>query len=299
MAISKTHPQSFDWKAWIQASRLPSQTYIFVPIFMGQVLGAQLSGAMDWGLFVIAQLMGVFCQLYIVYANDIADQETDSMNHSFNIFSGGSRVLVQKRLSSEGLTKGTYLVIALGFAVSFATMFAWKLILAPVFFIACLVLLWMYSFRPFQLSYRGGGEILQMVGVGTVLPAMGFYFQSGSLGGFPIDILGFILPTQLACAFSTTIPDYYSDEVSQKKTISVMLKPSLAGQLILLLQAIAIAVLFTSSLLPVWMTLSLISLLIGSGIALNIGFQNRASVFCFVMGQILVTTLITLSPVFT
>ena len=50
--------------------------------------------------------------------------------------------------------------------------------------IFALLLLWLYSFKPVRLSYRGGGEILQALGTALVLPLLGFYAQSGSLAPF-------------------------------------------------------------------------------------------------------------------
>ena len=46
-------------------------------------------------------------------------------------------------------------------------------------------LLWLYSYPPVRAAYRGGGEIVQGLGVGVVLPLVGFYVQAGTVEGFP------------------------------------------------------------------------------------------------------------------
>jgi 1,4-dihydroxy-2-naphthoate octaprenyltransferase len=84
-------------------------------------------------------------------------------------------------------------------------------------------LLWMYSYPPFKLSYRGGGELLQMLGVGMVLPIIGYYAQTGKIIDFSWLLFLTILPTQLACAIATSLPDEPSDRVAGKKTASVLL----------------------------------------------------------------------------
>ena len=63
--------------AWIQASRLPSQSYIFLPILLGQAAWVYQGGTIDWRAFLLIQLFGLFDQLYIVYANDYADYRDD------------------------------------------------------------------------------------------------------------------------------------------------------------------------------------------------------------------------------
>jgi len=112
--------------------------------------------------------------------------------------------------------------------------------LAVPFILFSLLLLWLYSYPPVRLSYRGGGELLQMIGVGLVLPLFGYYIQAGVLGSFPVRFLAPFLPLQLACAFSTTLPDEPSDRVGGKKTVSVLLGLKPSKGLVLFLHASAI-----------------------------------------------------------
>lgn len=81
-----------------------------------------------------------------------------------------------------------------------------------------IVLLWMYSYPPIKISYGGGGEFLQMIGVGIVLPLMGYFAFKGSLGNFPWELFFTILPTQLACAIGTAVPDAPSDAADHHHT---------------------------------------------------------------------------------
>jgi 1,4-dihydroxy-2-naphthoate octaprenyltransferase len=101
-------------------------------------------------------------------------------------------------------------------------------------------LLWMYSYEPAKLSYRGGGEFLQMLGVGFVLPFFGYYAQAGEVTGFPWAILAAILPTQLACAMATSLPDEPSDRLSGKHTMTVLLGDKKTKGLIFILNLTSI-----------------------------------------------------------
>ena len=75
--------------------------------------------------------------------------------------------------------------------------------------------------QPVALSYRGGGELLQMVGVGLVLPLIGYVAQAGSFEGFPWMLLAVALPLELTCAMCTALPDQPSDAAAGKRTTAV------------------------------------------------------------------------------
>ena len=100
--------------AWIQASRLPSQSFIFFPILLGQAAWVSQGGSITWWKFVLIQLFGLFDQLYIVYANDYADYRDDRLNNAPTIFSGGSRVLVDNLLKPVQLKTATIILLPVG-----------------------------------------------------------------------------------------------------------------------------------------------------------------------------------------
>jgi 1,4-dihydroxy-2-naphthoate octaprenyltransferase len=56
-----------------------------------------------------------------------------------------------------------------------------------------------------------------------VLPLYGYYGQMGQTEGFPAALLAVILPTALACAMATALPDEPSDRQSEKRTAVVWL----------------------------------------------------------------------------
>jgi 1,4-dihydroxy-2-naphthoate polyprenyltransferase len=220
-------------KAWLQASRLPSQSYIFFPLLLGQAIHFGRTGHLDWTVFLLLHLYGLFLQLFIVYANDQADIETDRLNTTFTIFSGGSRTLVDGLISVRGNYAAVLTVVALNSIVGISLTALYQRGLAlPLIFVS-LGLLWLYSFPPVRLSYRGGGELLQMLGVGVILPVFGYYGQEGSLVAFPWHQLAFILPCQLACAMATALPDEPSDRASCKRTFAVLLGPLLVKLIII------------------------------------------------------------------
>lgn len=242
-------PYQINTLSWLKAARIPSQTYIFLPLLLGEAIALHQGVDFDIWTMALVHLFGLAIQLYIVFANDYADQETDSHNETFTPFSGGSRVLVDGDLSpTEILNAAKLMALAstvTGGALSLKAGTPYPLLLA----ILGILLLWMYSYPPVKLSYRGGGEILQMIGVGIVLPLMGYTAFLGSLSFFPWEILLIILPTQLACAIGTAVPDAPSDDLDKKRTIPVLLGPTKSRKLVISLHSLTV-------LQIIWLSLS-------------------------------------------
>jgi 1,4-dihydroxy-2-naphthoate polyprenyltransferase len=227
-------------RVWLKASRLQSQSYIFLPILFGQACYVSQGYTLNWAILVIMTFFGLFDQFYIVFANDYADMETDRQNTTYNIFSGGSRVLVDGDLMPPQLKKASvYMACLCIFCGIILTILYQRTFAIPIVIIA-LGLLWLYSYPPAKISYRGAGEILQMLGVGFILPLFGYYAQSGTFSDFPFRLLLVILPTQLACAMATSLPDEPSDRLAGKHTSTVILGPKVTKHSILILHTISI-----------------------------------------------------------
>jgi 1,4-dihydroxy-2-naphthoate octaprenyltransferase len=226
--------------AWVRAARLPAQSNIAPSLLLGQALALQHRGSFAWEILAWLAVFGLLDQFYIVFANDVADVETDRRNRTATPFSGGSRVLPDGALTRAQLAiaGGTSAVLLLGVCGVLA--FAHGRPLSPIFGLLALALLWAYSYPPLRLSYRGGGELLQMLGIGVVLPTFGYYAQAGALAGFPAAILLATLPMQLAGAIATALPDAPSDAESRKLTLAVRLGQQSAQRTALALQLVGI-----------------------------------------------------------
>ncbi len=228
-------------RAWLRASRLASQSYLALPLLLGQLLAFAATGQWNWWVFLLVQAFGVFDQLYIVFANDVADEATDRDNATSTMFSGGSRVLVEGVITRAALLRaaGLMALAAAGCALLLGALFdRWEPLALAVLAIA---LLWAYSFPPLRLSYRGGGEFLQMLGLGLVLPLFGWVAQAGSVDGFPWALLGVLLPLNLAAAMATSLPDLPSDARAAKRTLVVRHGIGPARRFILVLAVGALA----------------------------------------------------------
>src|SRR5690606_2262008 len=154
------------------------------PLLLGQALAVAQGAAFDWALFALAHGFGVLDHLVIVFTNDVADRDGDALHEAPTLFSGGSRVLQQGLLEPKQLVRGAIAASAALVVLSGVGVWLGRPLL-PLFAVAALGLLAAYSLPPLRLSYRGQGEILQGLGVGLVLPLLGFYLQSGRVAGAP------------------------------------------------------------------------------------------------------------------
>ena len=209
------------WSAWLQAARPLAAANVAVPLILGQALAYAACGRFSWGLFGAVQLLGLVHQLFIVFANDLADREADGLNPSPTPVSGGSRVLQEGKLAPAQLGRaawwmlGAMVLIALGLALSQGLA-----LLVPLVLVGA-ALLWAYSYPPLRLSYRGYGELLQGLGVGVILPVIGFYVQAGGFAGLPwlgllpCFVLGYV------GNMLTALPDYAGDKRAGKRSYAV------------------------------------------------------------------------------
>lgn len=235
-------------RAWIQASRPLAQANIAVPLLFGELVAYVECARLDVGLLVLAHLFGVFDQLFIVYANDLADEEGDRLNTHPTPFSGGSRVLPEGKLGRRALGRAAIAMAMAMLGVCVAAAVWLHRPGAPIAWGLSVMLLWAYSYPPLRLSYRGYGEIAQGFGVGVLLPLFGFYLQCGDLRGFPWLLLVPSFGLAFASNISTALPDRVADEAVHKSTWPVRYGDTRAQKHSL--QLIALAALATPLVLP-------------------------------------------------
>ena len=225
--------------AYLKASRLPSQVYIFFPLLLGQAIAFSLTNRFSVSLFIMQILFGLTIQLFIVYANDYADVKTDRDNRTYNIFSGGSRTLTSGAISQETMKKAIGVTVICNLTLGIILAVYFNRGYSLIFIGLALALLAAYSYTPLKLSYRGGGEFLQVAGVAVLLPLFAFYLHKGNLVVFPLEIILTILPINFSCALSTTLPDYPSDKQHQKRTLSVIVGPRVIKTLVPILNTLS------------------------------------------------------------
>lgn len=229
--------------AWIQAARPLAHANLAMPLLVGEVLGWALMGELDLRLVVLTHVAVVLDQLFIVFANDVADEEADRANEHATLFSGGSRVLVEGKISAKALRRASLVAAAALLGLAAIMAFGMDRPLLFPLWVAGIALMWAYSYAPLRLSYRGHGEIAQGLGLGVVLPVIGFYTVTGSLDAMPWPAVVPLFVLGFAGNINTALPDADPDAATEKRTWPVRFGP--AGARKHTLQFLAVATFMT------------------------------------------------------
>ncbi|MEX1363365.1 MAG: prenyltransferase [Nannocystaceae bacterium] len=235
-------------RAWIQASRPLSQANIAIPLLLGEMLAYVECMRLDVGMLVLAHVFGLLDQLFIVWANDVADEDADAVNDRPTLLSGGSRVLQQGRLTARQLSRAAIAAALAMLGLSVYAAVGLSRPAMPLGWALAVVLLWAYSFPPARLSYRSAGALTQAFGVMVVLPLLGFYLQCGDIRGFPWVALAPMLALGMAGNIVTALPDREADDEVGKQTWPVLYGAARARKHCL--QLIALGALGTPWVLP-------------------------------------------------
>ena len=229
-------------KSWLQAARPTAQINLALPLILGQLLAYKLTGTFSWAIALPLFCYSLAMHLYIVFWNDWADHAADRQNQHPTPFSGGSRVLPDNLLTPRDLfiagALAAALVLSLGVFFTRNLDRPWTLLL----FGLGTFLLWAYSIPPLRLNYRGGSEILQALGVGLLLPHIGYYTQTSTFSDSTYILPYFFL--QLAIAIAFTLPDRAADKTAGKRTLATFIGAKHAGNFAVFLGVIAQFILF-------------------------------------------------------
>lgn len=213
---------------WLHALKVASWPKLLVPALLGQVVGAVAAGRVD-ALAAAAGLLFTALDLaFIVLVNDWADRDVDAIKR--RMFPDGC----SPKTIPDGLLPGSAVLLAGLTAGALAVGVAWigeraldrdGLTAAAV---GCLAIFAAYSLPPLRLNYRGGGELLEALGVGAALPWWHAYLQ----GADPAPALACLLPGFVLLSASSAIASGLSDERSDraggKRTIASLLGNAIA-----------------------------------------------------------------------
>lgn len=221
---------------WRYAAKPDSWGKLLVPFALGQAmgLGPALDAERSFSLAraALALAFTVFDLLFIVFLNDFFDREVDALKR--RMFPTGcspktipDKILTARQLLLAGLGMGllamlTALASELFLGVRGATLAA---MVSLGIFIA-------YSAPPLRMNYRGGGELLEMVGVGVLLPWMSALMQGGApLSHAMVFLPGFAV-LSLASAIASGLADERSDRLGGKRTLVTVIGNTLSRRAI-------------------------------------------------------------------
>lgn len=268
---SKTIPQrNFPyWKKWQYAFKIGSWPKVLVPFLVGQGLGAATAGAFSWIAFLSGSIFAVMGVIFIVLINDYGDSRIDRIKR--NMFPDGCspKTVPDGILPRQHLLIGAVIAAIIGFSAAFVGGYFLGLQELLYYGMLCSLVIGLYTLPPLKLNYRGGGELLEMVGVAFILPLFSAYMQAGT---WAIDGRFQVLIPYAALAMSSAVASGLSDEESDivggKRTIVTLLgnhhAKKVIGWLVLLGAAAFILISFAlpKPLLPLWLVFPCVALLV-------------------------------------
>jgi putative NADPH-quinone reductase/1,4-dihydroxy-2-naphthoate octaprenyltransferase len=209
--------------SWLQALRLQFYPMTWLAYLLGALAAMHLEGTFQAAPFWWGLLCLFFIEVAAVLTNERYDFETDRYNRNFGPFTGGSRVLIDGKLSLGEVRHGIVAALALAAASGAALMLAAGPDGAAVLALVVLTVLALgYTAPPAKLSYRGLGELDVAIthSLGAVL--CGFLFQGGSWSAPEPWLLS--LPLFFAVLPGITlsgVPDHDADRLVGKRTLAV------------------------------------------------------------------------------
>ncbi len=209
------------YSRWIYAFKVMSWPKLIVPFLLGQSFGIYKSSGNVFLPFVLGIAFTIFLLLYIVLLNDYADQKVDALKRK--MFPNGcspktipDHILPARSVLFAGVLASVLCLISASLS---------ELILGRpyvvLFAIICILVFAAYSLPPIKLNYRGGGEFLEMMGVGCMLPIFHYYLQLGFEITFDAPFLAIVVISTifaLASAMASGLSDEESDRAGGKQT---------------------------------------------------------------------------------
>jgi 1,4-dihydroxy-2-naphthoate octaprenyltransferase len=210
---------------WIKAMRAPFFTASAIPVLVGTALAWNVTGKFSLSKFMLV-LVGVpLFNAGTNLANDYYDHKTgnDEANINPTPFSGGSRAIQDGLVPARHMLIGSLLFFGLGSVVGLYLNAVTPGNLVLYLGIFGLLSGFFYTATPVLIGYRGVGELLVGLNLGTLTIVGAYYVQAHSLSwsAFWISLpIGFLVA---AILYINQFPDYEADKAVGKKHLVVRL----------------------------------------------------------------------------
>lgn len=209
---------------WIYALKPMSWPKLFVPMVLGQALGLSVAQDPLFGGIFFGLLFTTFDLVFIVLLNDWGDRHVDALKRQMFPEGCSPKTIPDGILSSKSVLVGGLLAGFLAVLTGFIFEYAMGRIGLGLGTVAALVMFGVYTFGPIKLNYRGGGELVETLGVGLVLPWLNAYAVGGVLWHerYGMVLAGFVC-LSFASALASGLADEQSDRAGGKRTFTTHL----------------------------------------------------------------------------
>lgn len=229
--------------SWMKIIRIQFYPMTLIAYSLGTSAAFLISGRFNLQAYLWGYIMLFLIELLTILCNEYFDYSTDKVNKNFSLYTGGTRMLVEGKISFSEIKIAAAFVAFFILITSFLLIksspvpSAWPVI---IMIAVSLVLGVGYTVPPLKFCYRGLGEIIVSTTHSPVVIMCGFVFQEGRWN-YSLPWL-FSIPLFFAVMGAITlagIPDYSADVTVSKRTISVLLGQRRAAMLSIVFTAFA------------------------------------------------------------
>jgi 1,4-dihydroxy-2-naphthoate polyprenyltransferase len=213
--------------AWVKIARFQFYPMTWLAYSLGAVAQSVVSGRFSIRIYLLGYLVLFLIEFCTILANEYFDYESDRQNKNFSTFTGGTRVLVEEKLSFREVRTGILIGLAMIPVPGYLLIRSAEKEGSPSAFLFLLILgLFLglgYTVPPLKFSYRGAGEIVVGFTHSAYVILCGFVFQ----GGYWKDPVPWLLSVPLFFAVLAAntlagIPDRHADRAVLKRSVAVI-----------------------------------------------------------------------------
>lgn len=213
--------------SWIKVMRLEFYSMPFVVYSLGALISYKFNDFFFLKNYLVGYFIIFLIELATVLTNEYYDFEADKLNKNVGRFTGGSRMLVENKISLRE-TKISFIFVVMLFLVLSLYLFKITFYSNQVILLLGIGLIFgiSYTAPPLKFSYRGLGEIDVAIIHGFYVIICGYVFQKAILDNNVLWVIAIpIFFSSLVGVSLAGIPDIYSDRLVSKKTIALIIGP--------------------------------------------------------------------------
>lgn len=225
------------WRVALRPGALPK---VLLPLSLGLGLALVRGGFPGGGALLLAVVLGLMIQAVVLLVNDLGDRDADRLHLAQDPAGLGPRVLPLGWLQPRDLARVALVVALLSVLPGLGRWLAGGSGELLVLCLWALALPVCYSLPPLRLNYRGGGELLESLGTGVLLPLLGWACCGMPLALFPPAWLVPPLALAAAGALASGLSHAPSDRQAGKRTVAVLAGTGTAARLALYLALAAL-----------------------------------------------------------
>lgn len=209
--------------SWLKIIRFQFYPMTWLAYTVGALCSFKFLGNFNLAIYTLGYIALFLIEFATVVSNEYYDYETDKTNKNYSQFTGGSRMIVEGKITFKQAKNA--IVISLALVFSLAIFLTLKYNIYAFLILSTGVFLGLaYTVPPLKLSYRGLGEIDVGITHSFYIVLAGVLLQSPKSN----IILPWILSIPLFFAIFGAIilggfPDFEADEKIGKNTLTVIL----------------------------------------------------------------------------